>query len=61
MTEVKFRVRFMDWYKGDKDKLKASVADKYVRMGVCTKVKPPVKRKRKTAPDNKMVTGAANK
>lgn len=61
MTVVKFGVRFMDWQKGDKAELKNRFADKYIKMGVCQKVKPPVKRKRKTAPANKMVAGAANK
>ena len=61
MVEVKFGVRFMDWRKDDKVELKNKFAEKYINMGVCQKVKPPVKRKRKTAPVNKMVAGAANK
>ncbi len=61
MTEVRFKVRFMDWRKGDKDQLRNQLADKYIAMGVCDKAKPPVRRKRRTAPANKMVAGAANK
>jgi hypothetical protein len=61
--EVEFKVRFMDWRKGDKATLKNDVADRYINvLGVCAKVKPPVKRKKSTAaPENKMVKGAANK
>ncbi len=62
MTEVRFKVRFQDWHKGDKATLKKEVADRYINvLGVCAKVKPPVKRKRKAAPENKMADGAANK
>lgn len=59
MTEVRFGVRFMDWYKGDKAKLKKEVADRYIGLGVCSAIKP--KAKRTAAPSNKAVQGAANK
>lgn len=61
MIGVRFKVRFQDWRKGDKATLKKEVADRYISMGVCAAVKPPVKRKRKTAPENKMVEGTVNK
>lgn len=61
MTEVRFRVRFMDWQKGDKAELNKRFADKYIGMGVCDKVKPPVKRKRTKPPSNKMAAASNNK
>ena len=43
--EVLFKVRFMDWRKGDKVDLKQKFADKYIALGVCTKARSPAKRK----------------
>lgn len=61
-TEVKFGVRFMDWQKGAKITFKKEQADKYIRLGVCAKVRSPAKRKKTaSAPSNKMETGARNK
>ena len=61
-TEVKFGVRFMDWQKGDKVTLKKEQADKYIRLGVCAKVRTPAKgQKQASAPSNKMKTGATTK
>lgn len=60
--KVKFKVKFMDWDKGDTATLKNEDADRYISvLGVCEKVTPPGKRKAKAAPENKMVKGAANK
>jgi hypothetical protein len=59
MVEVKFGVKFLDWKKGEKANLSKRFADKYIAMGACSAVKPKVKRK--AAPSNKMVQGAANK
>lgn len=60
MTEVQFKVRFMDWRKGDKVELKNRFADKYLNMGVCSKVKPP-KRKNTKPPSNKKAVASNNK
>lgn len=61
-TEVKFGVRFMDWQKDEVATFKKERAEKYIRLGVCAKVKPPAKKtKRASAPSNKMATGALNK
>lgn len=60
--EVKFGVRFMDWQKGEKISFKKERAEKYIRLGVCAKVRPPAKRKKRaSAQSNKMETGANNK
>lgn len=60
--EVKFGVRFMDWQPGQKVTFKKEQADKYIRLGVCKKAKPPAKRKKTaSAPSNKMETGATTK
>lgn len=61
MQEVKFRVPFMDWKKGEKANLSKDFAQKYTKMGLCDAVRPPVKQKRKTAPSNKRIAGAVNK
>lgn len=53
MTDVLFNVRFMDWRKGDKVELKKRLADKYIGMGVCEKVRIPAKRKSTKPPSNK--------
>lgn len=61
-TEVKFGVRFMDWQKDEVATFKKERADKYIRLGVCAEVKPPVKKKKRaSAPSNKMETGATTK
>lgn len=61
MPEVKFRVPFMDWKKGEKANLDKDFAQKYTRMGLCDAVKPPVKRKRTAAPSNKRARSVNNK
>ena len=63
MPEVKFKVKFLDWEKGDTAMLDKDVAERYISQGTCSLVKPPGPRKKKVdaAPHNKMVTGAANK
>jgi hypothetical protein len=61
MPEVTFKVRFMDWRPGDKVNLSKGFAQKYIKLGVCDAVRPPAKRKRRAAPNNKMAAGAANK
>jgi hypothetical protein len=61
MTEVRFKVKFMDWDKGDKAELSKAVAEKYMGMGLCVPVKSPVKRKAKAAPSKKMVDVGDNK
>ena len=61
-VDVKFGVRFMDWKKGDTATFKKEQAEKYLRLGVCKKVRPPAKRKKTaSAPSNKMETGATTK
>lgn len=61
-TEVKFGVRFMDWQKDEKVTLNKERAEKYIRLGVCKKVSPLAKRKKRaSAPSNKMETGARDK
>jgi hypothetical protein len=59
MQEVKFKVKFLDWGVGDKEKLDNAIAKRYVDMGVCSVVKPRIQKKVNAAPKNKMVTGAA--
>lgn len=61
MTEVRFKVRFMDWRKGDKVELKNRFADKYIGMGVCAKAKPRVQRKNTKPPSNKQAAASNNK
>ena len=64
--DVKFKVRFMDYHKGEKHTLNKSLAERYIGLGVCDEVKSSAKRTSKktkaaTATENKMLTVAANK
>jgi len=57
--QVKFKVKFMDWNKGDKKEFTKKVADKYIAFGVCDEVKPRTRQKKVDTAPNKMQPGAA--
>ena len=59
--EVKFKVRFMDWQAGEVVNLSKAAALRYIGLGTCDAVKPPVKRKKKAPPGNKRAAAPKNK
>jgi len=63
-VKVKFKVRFMDYRKGDTAELDTATAKRYVEhFQVASFIKPstPRKKQQKAAPKTKMVLDAANK
>jgi len=60
--KVKFKVKYMDWNKGEVAEVEAKKAKRLIANNTCTAVKPPVKKKQQAAaPLDKMFKGAANK
>lgn len=59
--EVRMKVKFLDWDKGEKATLPDARAKRYISMGACEPIRSPRKKQTKAAPRDKMVRGAVNK